>query len=64
MVFARTRERIAKMINVSWANIKNILRSNMHIPEVPRQTEFYHRCVDITQPQGICCCLGPPWTQG
>jgi hypothetical protein len=21
--------------------------------------QFYHRCVDISQPQGICCCVRP-----
>ena len=58
LVFARTHNQIAKMLQVGWATVQQY-KLLTHLPEIWRKNKLYYWCMDIAHPLGFCCILCP-----
>ena len=58
LVFARTHNQIAKMLQVGWATVQ-WYRLLTYLPAIWRENELHHWCVDISHPPGFHCILRP-----
>ena len=57
-VFARTRARVAEMLQVCGycTHIQRHLNGN---EEIRRETQLWDGCLDVSEPSGIYCCNSP-----